>query len=336
MIAKRPTQVDVARLAGVSRQTVSLVARDDPRVSERRRDAVLAAMDTLGYRPNVAARALAARRTGFVGICLSDLVNPFHGELIELIRAQCEAVGLTPFIAPVGQDADEERVAVERFMEMNVDGLILVSPVADDDSLDRIGRQAPTVVVTRNAGPASVDLVHTEDQRGARMAVGRLLESGFGPVIYLGPDRRVKGDSSRARIRGYLDALAGSSRIDGGLEPRVELVKAGKAGPLVGRLVEQYGRGFGLCCHNDLIALEAIGNLQAFGLEPGHDVGVTGFDNVAISAYPGIALTTVDQSTARMASDAVDLLVQRVRGRSERTDIALPPRLVVRRSSERR
>lgn len=330
MIERRPTQVDVAREAGVSRQTVSLVTRDDPRVSAHSRELVLAAMKKLGYRPNVAARALAARCTGFVGISLSDLVNPFHGELIELIRGHCEAQGLVPFIAPVGQDAADEKVAIERLLEMNVDGLILISPMADDESLDRIGSQVPTVVVTRNAGPDSVDLVHTDDRAGARAVVGELMASGYRPVVYLGVDRPVSGDSSRARIEGYRSILA-----EAGYEPRVEMVSPGEVGRALGRVVQEFGNGFGLCCHNDLIALEAIGHLEVFGLRPGRDVGVTGFDNSGISGYPGIQLTTVDQSTAAMARRAVDLLSERMGGRAEPVDVVMPARLVTRATSGR-
>ncbi|MDN6625463.1 MAG: LacI family transcriptional regulator, partial [Acidipropionibacterium jensenii] len=150
MNGRQPTQVEVARMAGVSRQTVSLVSRNDPRVSPASRAAVEAAMKTLGYRPNVAARALAARRTGFIGIAISGLVNPFNGELLEMIRRHCEAEGLLPFIVRVEQDPADERLVIDRFLQMNVDALILVSPQLGGEELARGGRRVPTVVGTRN------------------------------------------------------------------------------------------------------------------------------------------------------------------------------------------
>ncbi|MCI1747964.1 MAG: LacI family transcriptional regulator [Acidipropionibacterium sp.] len=328
MIGRRPTQVDVAKLAGVSRQTVSLVSLDDPRVSPASRAAVLDAMRELGYRPNVAARALAARRTGFVGIAMSELVNPFHGELLEMIRRHCETQGLVPFIVPVDQDPADEKVAVGRFMQMNVDALILISPLLDGDELDRIGRQVPTVVVTRNLGPATVDLVHTDDVLGARLVAGQLLDAGYRPLIYLGVDRPVTGDSSRARIRGYRRACE-----EAGIDTRVEMVRPGKLEPVISRVVERYGRGFGLCCHNDLIALASVGHLAAHGLEPGSDAGVAGFDNTTISGYPGVSLTSVDQGTRTMARRVIELVAERLAGRTEGVDVVLPPRLVVRSST---
>ncbi|AZZ41553.1 LacI family transcriptional regulator [Acidipropionibacterium jensenii] len=330
MDGRRPTQVDVAKLAGVSRQTVSLVSLDDPRVSPASRAAVLEAMRELGYRPNVAARALAARRTGFVGIATSELVNPFHGELLEMIRRHCETQGLVPFIVPVGQDPADERLAVERFLQMNVDALILISPLLDGAELDRIGRQLPTVVVTRNLGPASVDLVHTDDVLGARLVAGQLLGAGYRPLVYLAVDRPVAGDSSRARIRGYRSACE-----EGGIGTRVEMVRHELLGQVISRTVERYGHNFGLCCHNDLIALASVGQLAVHGLEPGRDVGVAGFDNTTISGYPGVSLTSVDQGTQTMARRVVELVAERLAGRTGRIDVVLPPRLVVRSSTTR-
>ncbi|AZZ40050.1 LacI family transcriptional regulator [Acidipropionibacterium jensenii] len=328
MNGRQPTQVEVARMAGVSRQTVSLVSRNDPRVSPASRAAVEAAMKTLGYRPNVAARALAARRTGFIGIAISGLVNRFNGELLEMIRRHCEAEGLLPFIVPVDQDPADERLVIDRFLQMNVDALILVSPQLGGEELERVGRRVPTVVVTRNAGPGSVDLVHTDDALGARLVTERLLEEGYRPLICLGVEGPVSGDSAGDRVRGYRQVCEGA-----GIEPRVEMVWLDDLGPVIARIVEQYGRGFGLCCHNDLIALAAVGQLAAQHLRPGRDVGVTGFDNTVVSGLPGVSLTTVDPSTATMAGRVVALVVERLAGRTDPVDVVLPPQLVVRTST---
>lgn len=323
----RPTQVDVARLAGVSRQTVSLVVLGDPRVSDVRRRAVQRAMEQLGYRPNVAARALAAGRTGMVGISLSDLGNPFHADLVDELRRHCEAVGLIPFIAPVGEGPHEEAVALGRFMQMNVDGLILVSPLVPDTELAEIGRQVPTVLVTRNRGPATADLVHTDDRGGAHRAARHLVEAGYDPVVYVGFERGVNGDSSAARRSGYLAAMAEAGREP--VEVHVDL----NPGPTLDALVDRYGPGLAFCCHNDRIALVALGVLADHGLVAGRDAGVTGFDNTTIAGHPHIALTSVDQATGEMARRVVELIGQRVDGRAESVDVQVPARLVVRRSS---
>ncbi|MGO1623391.1 LacI family DNA-binding transcriptional regulator, partial [Flaviflexus sp.] len=110
----RPTQVDVAKMAGVSRQTVSLVVQRDPRVSDISRAAVEKAMKELGYRPNLSAQALAGRRTGFLGIVLSGLENTFHAELAEGLRRRGEERGLIPFVSVVSDSMEEQYAAAQR------------------------------------------------------------------------------------------------------------------------------------------------------------------------------------------------------------------------------
>lgn len=160
---RRPTQVDVARLARTSRQTVSLVVRDDPRVAPQTRSRVLSAMDELDYRPNIAARALAAHNSRFIGITLVGITNPFYADLCDALRSRCEERGLIPLVAISGRHRDSCIVCAERLVHMGVEGLTVVSPPLGAEDLDRIGTQVPTVLLTHNSGPGSVDLVHTDE-----------------------------------------------------------------------------------------------------------------------------------------------------------------------------
>ena len=232
----RPTQVDVARLAGVSRQTVSLVAREDPRVSDEKRVLVLDAMERLGYRVNVAARALASRRTRFVGIVLSELTNPFQADLVEVMRRRCEKAGLVPFIAPVGEGADEEATAIARFAEMNVDGLILISPLLAEDEIAKIGGEVATVVVTRNHAPDGVDVVHSDDRAAGRLATEHLVDAGYDDIVFLGYDRPVPGDSSIYREASYRAVMEENARVAQSiLTPRDAVVESAR------QVVAEYG-----------------------------------------------------------------------------------------------
>lgn len=328
MATSRPTQADVARLAGVSRQTVSLVVLDDPRVSDQRRAAVQAAMEQLGYRPNVAARALAAARTRFVGIVLPDLGNPFNADMVEALRRHLETAGLVPFVAPVGDDRGDEAVAVARFLQMNVDGLVLVAPLSGDGEIASVGRQVSTVVVTRNVAADSVDLVRTDDYEGSRLVARHLVDTGYEHVVHLGPERGLPGDSPGVRRQGYRSVMA-----EAGREALAVEVDPRDVSPAVLDLLERYGPGTAFSCHNDLIALQVMGVLTDKGLEIGRDVGVAGFDNSTISGYPGISLTTVDLDIDQLARRTVESLEERTAGRTERVDVVVPPRLVPRRSS---
>lgn len=327
----RPTQADVARLAGVSRQTVSLVGLGDPRVSPEKRNAVEEAMAQLGYRPNAMARALAARRTSFVGIVLLDLGNPFLADIVEALRLECEAAGFIPFVSPVGEDAATEAITIDRFLQMNVDGLVIVSPVSQIEDLARVGTQVPTVLVTFNLPVPGVDVVHTDDAGGVEQMTNHLLDTGYDPIILLGYDQVTAGDSRIARQRGYDNAM-----LSAGQKTRFIAIDQTPIAAAVSMLVGEYRRGFGLMCHNDMIAIEAMGALRTFGLEPGRDVGVAGFDNTRISGNPLVSLTTVDQHTEAMGRQAIELLQERISGRTESETVVLDPILVPRESTRGR
>jgi len=332
-VSGRPTQVDVARLAGVSRQTVSLVVLDDPRISDRSRRLVTEAMETLGYRPNLMARALASRRTVFLGIVLNGLANPFHADLAEELRHAGETVSFIPILTPVEENAAAERTAVEGLLEMGCAGLILVSPIMSLEDVEQIASRVPTVLLTHAQGPSGVDLVHSDDWGGEREVTRHLVSGGWDPVICLNYDRGMESDSSSLRLAGYQSFMK-----EAGLPDRHESVSVhgGSVAETAVAIAQRWGKGFALACHNDLVALHALGTLSDRGLRPGEDFAVVGYDNTSVAGFPGIGLTSVDQDTAELARRAVELLEERISGRREQREVTTPARLVPRRSSRAR
>src|ERR1700754_539057 len=127
----KPTIRNVAERAGVSKSLVSLVMRGSPHVSDRRRKAVLKAARELGYRPNAVARSLVEGRTRLIGAIVADLHNPFFAEFLDGLQETLHGEGLRMLVGSGRWDPLFEAEAVEAFLEMRVDGLVLLSVVPD-------------------------------------------------------------------------------------------------------------------------------------------------------------------------------------------------------------
>lgn len=331
MVPSRPTQADVARVAGVSRQVVSLVVRDDPRVAPSTREKVEEALKALAYRPNSAARTLAARRSGTVGILVPNLTNPFFGELTQMLVTSLSDSQTSAVIA-TGPDSSSSSAAVSHLISLGVDACVLASPRLDPDQVARTAQVLPTVVVTDDVHVPGTALVRGDSRGGTLSATRHLLDQGYGPVVFVAPDPLSPGDSVRLRTAGYLDAMEEAS-----LTPQVIRVD-GDARAAVASALGASGEGLGIVCHDDFIAVSCLMAIADAGLRPGRDVGVTGFDNSSISGIPGVSLTSIDQGLTRIVDFTLRTLDPSISSQTrpfsdEETVIA--PRLVVRASSTR-
>jgi len=316
---------DVAREASVSRALVSLVMRESPKVSEKRRARVLAAAQRLGYRPNAMARGLASRRTRTIGVLLNDLRNPFFAEMMDGIFEAADALDYRLLISTGRRQASGERRAVEAFFEHRTDGLLLVSPRLPLAEILSIGRSTPTVAVARPLRAAHVDSVTNDDLAGAKLAVGHLTELGHSRIAHIDGGR---GAGAAARRGGYVREM---KRL--GLEP---WVVAGEFTDTAGvRAAEQLLGGAALptavFAANDLVAAGALDRFEDAGLRIPGDISIIGYDNTFLAALHHMALTTIDQPRPEIGRLALTTLVERIDGkRAGAVHHRLEPSLVVR------
>lgn len=330
VVKAAPTIRDVARLAAVSRGTVSRVLNDSPRVDPGTRQRVLDAIAELDYVPSAIARGLSTGRTGAIGVIVPFLTRP---SVVERLRGVGAALAHTPYdLVVFNIETPERRETVVRLLARRdrVDGLIILSLSPHPGELAQIDRTGiPTILV--DGHHRSFSRVVVDDVAGGRLAASHLLELGHRRIGFLGDDplTRFKFSPSRLRRIGVAGALRSA-----GLELRPEYVRTGgfpretarRAGA---ELLALTPPPTAIVCGSDV---EALGVLEAARLAsipvPGR-LSVIGYDDIEIAGDLG--LTTIRQPLFESGRRGVALLLAAMSGAEGRpVREQLPVELVVR------
>ncbi|MDX3572058.1 LacI family DNA-binding transcriptional regulator [Streptomyces sp. ID05-47C] len=327
-----PTMADVARLAGVSHQTVSRVLGDHPNVREQTRVRVLRAIEEMGYRRNSSARALVTRRTRTLGVVASDttLYGPASTlfALEEAARAEGYLVSTVSLRRLTVQKLSE---ALDHLSEGGVEGVVAIAPQRSAvEALAELRHPFPVVVVGSGPG-VDIPSVSVDQQLGARLATAHLLAAGHRTVWHLaGPEDWQEAADRAAGWRSTLQAE--------GVEPPMLL--RGDWSPLSGyragqELAGWVGRGLtAVFVANDQMALGVLRALREAGVRTPQDVAVVGFDDIPESEFFAPPLTTVRQDFESVGKQGIAVLLDLIEGRPPAAPrIAIEPQLVVRAST---
>jgi DNA-binding LacI/PurR family transcriptional regulator len=320
---------DVARLAGVSHQTVSRVLNDHPNVREQTRNRVRAAITELGYRPNRAARALVTGRSQVIGVVAQN--STLYGPA-SLLAAFEQAAAEAGFSVSVGSVSVLDRHSIGRAVEQHLDqrvaGIVVIAPVASaNEALDHLPADVP--LVTIDGDPSRPAALVTVDQvAGARDATRFLLEAGHRTVWHVsGP---ADWFDSMGRVEGWRAALT-----EGGAEipPVVPADWSAASGFQAGLMLARMPEVTAIFAANDHLALGILRAMSERGRRVPEDVSVVGFDDVPEAAYFIPPLTTIRPDFAAVARTTLAMLLGQIESgtvTAERRSIA--PELVVRHS----
>jgi DNA-binding LacI/PurR family transcriptional regulator len=325
--ARDPAMTDVARLAGVSHQTVSRVLNDHPNVREQTRLRVRAAIAELGYRPNRAARVLATGRSQVIGFVsrFSTLYGP-DATLTALAEAALQQ-GFAVSVESV-RTLDRRPVAdaISRLLDQRVAGVIIIAPVESaNDALDDLPDGIPLVNVDGDPR-RPIELVTVDQEAGAYAATAHLLEAGHPTVWHVsGP---ADWFDSQGRIAGWRRALA-----DAGAEipPLMPADWSAASGYRTGQILARMSDVTAVFAANDHLALGILRALSEHGRRVPEDISVVGFDDVPEAAYFIPPLTTIRPDFDAVATASFDLLLAQIRsGRRLGDRRVLTPTLISR------
>lgn len=301
--------------------------RDSPRVSERSRDKVLAAANDLGYRPNLQARSLATGRTDTVGVLVNDLNNPFFTETAQAVAAAASEHRLQVLLASGWGRTDGEVEALESLLNLRTDGMVLCGPRVPVDTLAGYATRTPIAGISVFGQPATLDTVCNHEAHGAQLAVDHLLSLGHERIAHIHAAKAAGGPQRRSA---FIDAM-----VNRGLAPiLVEgdfTEEAGANG--ADQLLSLREPPTAILAGNDLAAVGVLGRLMALGVLVPEDISVVGYDDTLLASISATSLTTVHQPRQLLGRRALELLVERMQGRTEPSHELIEPRLVTRSST---
>ncbi len=296
---------DVARLAGVSHQTVSRVVNGQSNLRPETRERVLQAIKQLGYRPNSAARALVTRRSATIGVIGSKGAYWGPSTVHRTIQAAGRQAGYFVSSTNLQQlTRDELNDAISHLRDQSVEGIVLIS--ATDDALDAARAQELTgvpVVVVEGDESKTNWTVGVDQVRGAELGTRHLIDLGHTEIVHLaGPQDWTE---ARARLLGWQTSMYAA-----GLRPHPYVIGdwSAASGYEAGLEIARRTDVTAVFCANDQMAIGLLRALTEAGRSVPHDVSVVGFDDIPEAAYLIPPLTTVRQDFTAVGRRAIEIL----------------------------
>ncbi|MFI2258631.1 LacI family DNA-binding transcriptional regulator [Streptomyces tubercidicus] len=316
-----PTIRGVAERAGVSKSLVSLVLQGSPRVSDTKRQAVLDAIQELGYRPNAAARSLVARRTHTVGVLLNDMRNPWFVEVLDGLNSLLQAHGLRMLMADGRLDRRSGQDFARTFQELRVDGLVVVGTLPDTDGLAEVAERLPTVIAGNHEPRLPhADIVANDDERGARLATEHLIGLGHRRIAHIAG----QGLVGTLRRRGFETAMraygpaahavvtSGDGTEEGGYRAAVRLLTPTDGNPGADAAHPEAQRPTAVFAFNDISAVGALSAAQELGLRIPDDLSLVGYDNTYLARIRHLWLNSVNNASHEVGRRAARCLLERM------------------------
>jgi DNA-binding LacI/PurR family transcriptional regulator len=325
---RAPNIRDVARLAGVSYQTVSRVLNDHPSLREETRARVREVIERIGYRPNPAARALVTSRSRTIGVLTSQSSQYGPATSIAAIETASRDAGYrSSFTSIATPDPASIRSALDHLLSQSVEALVVIAP--QQRVLEVIAEQAISIpYVTLQTSPVAHGHGMTTDQAlGARLATRHLIDLGHTDILHIsGPQDWIEAEY---RMQGYLDEINAAD-----LRTRAPILGDWSAhfGYYAGLELLRFRDFTAVFASNDQMALGFMHACRETGLRIPDDISIVGFDDIPEAAHFAPPLTTVRQDFAEIGRRAVASLLDQLQGRS-RSEQLLVPELVVRQST---
>ncbi len=333
----KPTIRDIAKLARVSKSTVSRVINKSGPVSSKTREMVLNAISALKYKPNEIARSLVLKRTKTICLIVQDIRNPYHSHACWYAERVFRNSGYSTIICNADHDLSLEKYYLDAMKYRNVDGILCIG--GDRDVTNIIvfhsNEDLPMVLVDREVRGSNISTVTLDNVYGGGLVVDYLFSLGHLRIAFATSDYT---EAERRRLEGYI--LAHKKRS---FEPDDTLIisqgeemwYSGECPPLM-ELLKNKNRPTAIFASNDYKALQVMRILKKKGIQIPDEISVVGYDDIELTSMLHPALTTVHQPIDRMIEAGADILIKLMQGKIDTyVQKVMKPWLVERESTRR-
>jgi DNA-binding LacI/PurR family transcriptional regulator len=328
------TMADVARLAGVSKKTVSNFFNGYPYMKSETRARVESAIAALNYKINISARNLSSGRTGTIALAIPEIAHPYFAELAQSVVSAAQRRGLNVVVEVTYGEHDRELAVLRGESGRYVDGLLFHPISLGPEDIESSTLDVPVVLIGDRVYGGRFDFVSVANTDGAQAMTQVLLDGGKRRIVALGMERSDLPTAAALRFDGYARALASAGvPLDDDLLVGPILWNRLSGAAAIAGVIDAgitFDAVFGF---NDALALGALGELQRRNFSVPSDISVVGFDDIEEAALSFPPLTTLNSGREWIAEKAVDRLNERLLKHDLAPEVIVADHAVVRRAS---
>lgn len=327
---------DIAKRAQVSTATVSNVLTKKKYVSPELEQRVMEVIEATNYSPNTYARSLKINKSYEIGVHVPDITNPFFSETVKYIYKTASKKNYQIQLCISNDKVEKEKEILNNFMQKRVDGIINVAPKMKEADLIKY-KDIPMVIVDRPAFKtnANMSFVYADNSIGAKSVIDYFVEKGYKKyVCFMGQVEVIP--NARKRLEGFLTGMEkhGLSKENCKIYYGDFTFDSGYA--LMERFLQEYSveERYGVFVSSDIMAWGALEAAKKYGVNIPSQIGVVGYDNIYFSNFINPHLTTVENPTKELGTNAIQVVLEAISSgeKMKGTSIILQPALVVRNS----
>jgi DNA-binding LacI/PurR family transcriptional regulator len=329
-VTKKANIYDVAKLAGVSHQTVSRVLNDHPSLKPETREKVEKAITELKYRPNQAARQLVTSRSKMIGILIAgtELYGPWA--ILNAMEREARKEGYSVISISVLPESPESwNEGIEQLRNLDIDGVITIALPNEIVKAVEKALTTATIVIVDTEPSKKFDAVNIENFEGGKLATQHLIDLGHKSITHItGP---ADGYEGQRRRDGYIDAMK-ASKLKNDIVEGDWSISTGYA--IGNEIAQRTTLPTAIFASNDHLALGVIKALKENQIRIPGDISIVGFDNIPESAYFSPALTTVRQDFDELGQMAINRMLIQLKENSKPESFTIAPELIIRESTQ--